>query len=95
MFTLFDENSYDSDDDLIVITYQYLQLNVRKSMRSTKLHKYSVLIDTGSTYSVFNCKKILVNVKKSNKMLRTFTNGGDQDSNLVGNLPVFSKFGST
>ena len=78
-----------SDGDLIVITYQYLQLNFRKSTRPTKLHKDIVMINTGSTCSVFNCEKMFIHVKKSNKMLGTFTNGGHQISSLVGNLPVF------
>jgi len=44
--TLFDEDDNDSDGGSIVIIYQYLQLNVRRSMRPTKLHKDSILIDT-------------------------------------------------
>ena len=58
-------------------------------MRTTKLHTDSVLIDTGSTCPGFNYKKMLINVKKSNQTLRAFTNRGNQDSNLVGNLPGF------
>ena len=87
--TIYDEDKDDSDDDSIVITYQYLQLNVWKSMRTTKLHTDSVLINTGSTCLVFNCEKILINVKKSNQTLRAFTNGGHQELNLIGDLPGF------
>ena len=73
--TLFDEDNNDSDDNSIVITYQYLQLHVRKAKRSVKLHKDSVLIDTGSTCSVSNYTKMIVNVRKNSKTLRAFTNG--------------------
>ena len=42
---LLDEDDNESDDDSIVITYQYLNLNMKKLTRSTKLNKDSVLIN--------------------------------------------------
>ena len=86
---LYNEDDNDSDDDSIVITHHHLQLNVRKAMRNTKIYTDSLLINTVSTCSVFNCEKMLINVKKRNKTLRAFTSGRHQDSNLVGNLPGF------
>jgi len=87
VLTLDNKDDNDSDDDSIVTTYQYLQLNFSKSMRTTKLHTYIVLIVTGLTCSVFNYEKMLINVKKSNNMLRAVINDKHQDSNLVSNLP--------
>ena len=63
-----------------------MQINNNKVVRSRKLSKDNILIDTGSICSVFNCKKMIVNVKKSNKTLRAYANGGHQNSNLEGEL---------
>ena len=51
----------------------------------------SVLIDTGSTVSVFRNKEALRNITKSATALRAHTNGGFQDSVLQGDLPGFFK----
>ena len=46
-----------------------------------------ILLDTGSTMSVFKNKKMLLNVRKSKKVLRAYSNGGYQDSQNVGDVP--------
>ena len=51
----------------------------------------SILIDTGSTISVFKNKELLKNVTKSDSSLRAHTNGGFQDSVFQGYLPGFFK----
>ena len=45
-----------------------------------------VLIDTGSKYSVFNNRIMLLNIRSSKKKLRAYTTGGYQDSKQVGNF---------
>ena len=55
------------------------------------LPKSSVLINTGSTVSVFKNKEVLRNITKSGSALCTQTNGGFQDSVLQGYLPGFFK----
>ena len=50
---------------------------------------YSILIDTGSTFSVINFSKMLINVRKSKKILRAITNAGSQDHVLKADLPDF------
>ena len=42
-------------------------MHQNSALKSAKLHKISVLIDTDSTCSVFNDRKMLVNVKTSKK----------------------------
>ena len=49
----------------------------------------AVLIDSGSTCSVFKNKSMLKNVREHTHMLRAYTNGGHQDSIEVGDLPNF------
>ena len=81
------------NDNSIIMTFQYLRINNNKAVKSGKLNKDSVLIDTGSTCSVFNCKKIIANIQRINKTLRAYTDGGYHDSNLMGELPGFSSYG--
>ena len=50
---------------------------------------YSILIDTGSTFSVIKNPKILINVRNSKKILRAITNAGRQDHVLKADLPGF------
>ena len=77
-----EEGESTSNDKSVITTFQYLQIINNKMMKSVKLNKDSVLIDTGSNCSVFNCKKMIVNVKNSDTNLRTYTNSGHQESNL-------------
>jgi Zinc knuckle len=46
-----------------------------------------ILLDSQSTISVFKNPKMLQNIRKSDKVLRALTNGGYQDSNMVGIFP--------
>ena len=78
------ENS--ESDDFLVVAFQYMRL----SSNLAKCGKYTdtdILLDTGSTMSVFNNKKMLLNVRKSQKTLRAYSNGGSQDSNFEGDSP--------
>ena len=49
----------------------------------------SILIDTGSTVSIFNNEEMLTNVREVSQTMRAITNGGHQDSNKKGILPGF------
>ncbi|GAX20129.1 hypothetical protein FisN_17Lu131 [Fistulifera solaris] len=46
-----------------------------------------ILLDTQSTVSVFNNPQYLYNIRKSDEVLRAVTNGGYQDSYMVGEFP--------
>ena len=58
----------------------------------SEVKKYSntdILLDTGSTVSVFNNRKMLTDIKTTPNTMRALTNGGFQDSNMRGILPGF------
>ena len=74
--------SSDSDDSLVIS----MQFNQGENNRDDDI---DFLIDTGSTCSVMKSKDMLVNVKKSKKTLRAYTNGGHQNLNEEGDLPGF------
>lgn len=46
-----------------------------------------ILLDSQSTISVFKNGSMLTNIIPSNHVLRALTNGGHQDSNMVGDFP--------
>ena len=69
----------------ILVTYQYFA----KHLHHDRYKDTAILIDTGSTCSVFHNKNMLSNVRKSRNKLHGYTNGGHQDSTLVGDLPGF------
>ena len=46
-----------------------------------------ILLDSQSTISVFKNASMLTNIRKSGRVLRAITNGGHQDSTLVGDFP--------
>ena len=54
-----------------------------------KYTKDDILLDTGSTVSVFKNRDLLTHVQKAKRKLRAFTNGGWQDSTQVGMVPGF------
>ena len=46
-----------------------------------------ILLDSQSTISVFKNKDMLLNIRRSPHVLRAITNGGFQDSNMIGDFP--------
>ncbi|KAI2502818.1 Reverse transcriptase (RNA-dependent DNA polymerase) [Fragilaria crotonensis] len=46
-----------------------------------------ILLDSQSTISVFKNASMLTNIRNSGRVLRAITNGGHQDSTLVGDFP--------
>jgi len=62
-------------------------------MTQTNKRNYSsinnewILLDTQSTVSVFNNMQYLTNIRESKETLRAITNGGYQDSHMVGEFP--------
>ncbi|KAI2505105.1 Reverse transcriptase (RNA-dependent DNA polymerase) [Fragilaria crotonensis] len=54
-----------------------------------------ILLDSQSTISVFNNASMLTNIRKSDHTLRALTNGGHQDSDMIGNFHNLGLFGTT
>jgi hypothetical protein len=50
-----------------------------------------ILLDSQSTISVFKNADMLSNIRRSPYVLRALTNGGYQDSNMVGDFPNLGK----
>ena len=48
-----------------------------------------ILLDTGSTFSVFKNHQMVLNIHDSDHVLKAYTNGGRQDPCLVADLPGF------
>ena len=69
-----------------IVHFSWTQLTHVKSSRYLDT---DILLDTGSTFSVFKNQDMLLNVRKSNRTLKAFTNRGRQDSNQIADLPGF------
>ena len=80
--------SDDDSDDSLILSFQFLQDIKKRSVKNGNYKSTDILIDTGSTLSVFNNNRMLLNVRRSKKTMRAYSNGGHQDSNLVGDFPA-------
>ena len=56
---------------------------------ASKYNNKDILLDTGSTVSVFKNNKLITGIKKTSGKLRAFSNGVWQDSQHVGMVPKF------
>ncbi len=54
---------------------------------SAPIDPQCILLDSQSTVSVFRNPRMLSNIRPSGHVLRVLTNGGSQDSQLIGDLP--------
>ena len=77
-----DASSDDSTDLILEFTYVHRNLSFTRSCKD-------ILIDSGSTCSVFCDADLLENISGSAHTLRAVTNGGYQDSNQRGSFPDF------
>ena len=53
---------------------------------SARIDPKWILLDSQSTISVFNNRHMLTNIRKSPHVLRAMTNGGHQDSHMIGDF---------
>ena len=84
--------SDNSDDESVIMSFQFFNRNFKTAsniMSKSSIDDRSILIDTGSTFSVIRNPKMLINVRNSSKTLRAVTNGGNQDHTMKGDLPGF------
>ncbi len=52
----------------------------------SRIDRRWILLDSQSTISVFNNRNMLTNVRKATHVLRALTNGGHQDSDMIGDF---------
>ena len=64
-------------------------MNGVNDTKDRKYNESNILIDTGSTLSVFNNSKMLINIRRSRTRMRAYTNDGYQDSVYKGDFPGF------
>ena len=75
-----------------IVHFSWTQLT---HVKNSRYQDTDILLDTGSTFSVFKNQDMLLNARKSGRTLKAFTNGGRQDSDQVADLPGFSLYGTT
>ena len=85
-----------SDDDSLVVNFHFLQKDrAQHLLKQGKLKGNDILLNTGSTCSIFCDNNLLRNIRKSTNTLRALTNGGYQDLYLIEHSLVSSQYGST
>ena len=86
-----EENSSEdsSDDESVIMDFQF-------AMDTSGLYgNNAILIDTGSTFLVMKNPKIVLDIWKSQKVMKAETNGGVQESTHKAFLPGFFRCGLT
>ena len=77
------------DDSSVILSIQFLNEHQQYFEKQHGYDNKYILIDTGSTFSVIKNEKILINIHKSKRTLRSVTNGDILDHNMMGHLPGF------
>jgi hypothetical protein len=67
-----------------LLQYAYM---LTQTKHATGIDPDWILLDSQSTISVFRNPIMLTNIRKSGRILRAITNGGYQDSDMVGDFP--------
>jgi hypothetical protein len=79
----------DSDSDDGSLTHDFTFAHQFHEDNASYHHK--ILIDSGSSCSVFCDKSLLTNIRPSDEPLTAYTNGGTQESNFCGDFGGFFK----
>ena len=73
----------ESEEDSLIIFFNH------HLSQGTSYNEGDILLDTGSTVSVFKDSKMLTDIHETKQTMRALTNGGYQDSTKKGILPGF------
>ena len=76
-------------DDGVIVDFIFNQ-SVRKTDKGVVRDTTNLLIDTGSTLSCLNNPKMLIRVRKSERPIRGYSNGGETTTEYEGDMPDFS-----
>ena len=84
-------STFESDDDSVIVAFIHAMDSKVESVTADdkKAPSMDILLDTGSTCSVFNNEKMLINIRRAKRRLVAKTNGGPHVSDLEGELPGF------
>ena len=84
------EDGYDGTEDNN-FTFNLTTEDVTISKKHSMIDQDWILLDSESTVNIFSNRKFLRNIRQSDKErgLRVHSNGGHQDTHLVGDLPGF------
>ena len=80
------EHDKGGDHNNDIIHFSWIQLNKK---RGYEYKDTDILLDAGSTFSVFKNPDMVLNIRESQRTLKAYTNGGRHDSNKVADLPGF------
>ena len=72
------------DSDIVHFSWNMMTNNKGQQYKDT-----DILLDTGSTFSVFKNPEMVLNIRNSPHTLKAYTNGGRQDSVQVADVPGF------
>ena len=77
------QRAQDATSGTTLVQYAYMLAQAAV----TEIDPDWILLDSQSTISVFRNASMLTNIRPSDHVLRALTNGGHQDSNMVGDFP--------
>ena len=78
--------SNDSEESVIV-SFQFIQNEYIQNIKPDQ--DTAILIDTESTCSIIKNRKMVLNIRDSETILRAYTNGGHQDTHQRATMPGF------
>ena len=76
------DNWGEESDGSLIMSFQLMEIK-EKFIKSGGYHDTDILLDTGSTMSVFKNPKMLLNIRKSERTMRAYSNGGHQDTDKI------------
>ena len=77
-------NSITDEPDIVHFSWSQINYDPTNKYKDT-----DILLDTGSTFSVFKNLDMLLSIRNSRRKMTTHTNRGTHDSSQIAKLPIF------